>query len=199
MFRKIAFPAVACMMALAAASAHSAIITFGDGPSVASSGYTETGFVITTSSPYARIRDWPTTNNPSSFGSGSGEREFLFNGLDGTITFKMVSGGLFDFTSFDVENPAGQQGWSADGTVVVTGSNGAVANFSGSSFVTNLLPNSFSNLTYVTFSNQTGQSTIDNLNFAASAVPEPATTALLGLGLLGFAASRRKSAKSKNA
>lgn len=34
---------------------------------------------------------------------------------------------------------------------------------------------------------------------ASASVPEPTTTALLGLGLLGFAVSRRKSAQNKNA
>lgn len=37
------------------------------------------------------------------------------------------------------------------------------------------------------------------LSSASAAVPEPATTALLSLGLLGFAASRRKSTKNKAA
>lgn len=38
-----------------------------------------------------------------------------------------------------------------------------------------------------------------SLQLDSVSVPEPATTALFGLGLLGFAASRRKPAKSRNA
>ena len=40
---------------------------------------------------------------------------------------------------------------------------------------------------------------LDNLQFKASAVPEPTTIALLGLGLLGVVASRRKPAKTEHA
>jgi hypothetical protein len=40
---------------------------------------------------------------------------------------------------------------------------------------------------------------VDNVSLTGAAVPEPGTIALLGLGLFGFAVSRRKSANNKNA
>jgi hypothetical protein len=51
----------------------------------------------------------------------------------------------------------------------------------------------------VVVSGTEGYFVMDDVTYHAASVPEPATVALFGLGLLGFAASRSNSAKTKNA
>jgi hypothetical protein len=120
---------------------------------------------------------------------------------------------FFDFgaSTLTITTPNSNQGvsWGDIGSYVFSGFDSTITNVTVASnmgFGTDLT-NDFSFTAHsITLDfdggstqNKNSQLVFNIATTPAAVVPEPTTVALVGLGLLGFAASRRKSANSKNA
>jgi hypothetical protein len=110
------------------------------------------------------------------------------------VTLTAVNDSLFSLNSLDIGSKDGIS--LATFSIIGHLSNGNTILYQASNVnaFSNVSLSGFNNLSSVTFAFISGDfGAIDNL--AINTVPEPTTVALLGLGLLGFAASRRKAAK----
>jgi hypothetical protein len=198
-------------IAFATGATQAAVVDFQDvsegscafyGPSVTSQGFIFTGNPV----------------DPSLFGCragiiGNNTSNALINANNQSIVFMSKNGGgAFSLASFEAGNRADPDSYGTTFSIDIMGminGGGTVSHtvaLNGDDFGFFTLGSGFSNLTSVSFTARGVPSVflgrgpeflIDNITVgpAFSAVPEPATLSLLGLGLLGFAATRRNRRK----
>lgn len=179
----------------AAASAHATTLSFdqlsteyGDGYSLGANmtsatyalSYKEAGYVLTLYTPatYAYGSHIGDAGDAGTYNWHDSDD----NGYGAYVVLAAADGGRFDLTGFDYSDTNGltvSAAGYADQTLYGSGS--AALDLAGVTSVT------FSSFNY-------SYNQLDNVDVQAS-VPEPASLGLLGLGLLGAAIARRKSAK----
>lgn len=202
-FSKVSFITVGLLLSTFNASA--AVVNFEDtgGSSLAFRGlsFNDQGLTFT-------IANGPLNFQYTIDGSQGTPAEGVNNGTNFYIAFPQTNitataGGTFSLNQLDLglslftfptEN-AVLTGFFSTG-----GSFSTIVLLNKASFQTFVL-SGFNDINRLNVSLPTGYVAIDDIHFneGNTNVPEPATTALMGLGFLGFAASRRKSANNKNA
>ena len=188
------------VLAMGAGGAQAEVITFNDS-TVANhtvlTSYTESGYAFTLKSGSAYLTD-------ANVGGATASSTLSYNGTDflilsGSVTMTNAAHTPFSVSSIDLGNfyyaypsTAMLTGTRADGTTVNQSFTSAIDNMSSKSdFTTRTLTN-FTNLTSFNIQQTSGiyYAAVDNIN--VSAVPEPSTWAMLGLGLAFVAGSLRR-------
>ncbi|MFC5050455.1 PEP-CTERM sorting domain-containing protein [Rubritalea spongiae] len=127
--------------------------------------------------------------NDAFFESNAGQWTLTFSGLDDSLSYDLTIGSYWaGGTAAQKENR--NTGWEVDGVQL-----GTVADSLSDSYVnfTNLSTDGSGNLVISTYDlNANTISTLSALTLTAVAVPEPSSTALLGLGGLALILRRRK-------
>ena len=141
------------------------------------------------------------TIRPNSGTRYTGTTSFFNDTVNGVTTLTKIGGDLFSLDNIDLD---GYNQLAANVTFVGTLLNNTTTSVT---FTTNAsyglqtfaFSSAFDNVKSVSWTQASPYHSFDNIVVNAAQVPEPGTMAMLGLGLLGVVASRRKSAKSKNA
>jgi hypothetical protein len=171
-------------VAFGASQAQASVITFDDQAGTSTLPVSADGLTFTSSGGYAYV--WTAGGGKADNGTNN-----LIYGLGATVTITRTGGGTFTLNGFD----AGLSWYTSVNAFDLT-LNGTDTISLGNAYQGYQFAN-LKNVTSVTFSGapSNGYIAIDNVDFDVAQVPEPASLTLLGLGLAGLAAARRKSAR----